>query len=161
MVSDALVLPWFQFTFPTSILPTPQNRGRLILLAPTGPKAPGTQTQKTRSPFSRPSIPPCLTVSGFTSMAVETQILNDTGIFESVIATLLKAIKSAARKIYYCTWKSYFAWYERSLSHPLPEMNLYPAFWPFCKQVLTSIQLSATLKSKFWFYLSFFPKASN
>ena len=57
----------------------------------------------------RSYTPSCFTVAGFNGMAIESQVLRDRGLSDSVISTMLRARKSSSRKICHRTWKAYIS----------------------------------------------------
>ncbi|XP_040286209.1 dynein heavy chain 8, axonemal [Bufo bufo] len=111
---DALFLPWSQFD--------------LLYLFPPIPLLPRVlkRLKAARSWWLRigpagrgPSVPPKFTSASFDGVAVETAVLKSRGLSDSVIQTMLHARKPQLARIYYRTWRAYFAWCESGRFRPL------------------------------------------
>ncbi|XP_077133659.1 uncharacterized protein LOC143788135 [Ranitomeya variabilis] len=67
-------------------------------------------TEPRRPPVSRAHLPPELRGPVFNGVAVESWVLRQKGLPQTVISTMLRARKPSSMRIYHRAWKVYFAW---------------------------------------------------
>ncbi|XP_073424070.1 uncharacterized protein [Dendrobates tinctorius] len=129
--TDALVQDWTQFQLLYIFPPLPlmarvmrkikQEGVPTILIAPDWPRHtwyadilqhysrhPLVSSRPSRSPVSRPVLPPEFRDSQFDGVVLETWVLTQAGFAPDVIRTMIRARKPAFAKVYYRTWKTYF-----------------------------------------------------